>query len=94
MHRSPYGPIKQFALIDWVEQDLMVLAEIKSPENCSDALTKALARILFYRHNDTIMGRRIPAHLENFVPKHIITRLKMLDMFLGLPSSTPKNTGG
>ncbi len=84
-NRTRHIDIKQFALIDWVEQDLMVLAEIKSPENCSDALTKALARILFYRHNDTIMGRRIPAHLDKFVPKHIITRLKMLDMFLGLP---------
>jgi hypothetical protein len=59
-------------LIDWVEQDLMLLAEIKSPENCSDAMTKTLVRILFYCHNDTIMGRRIPVHFKNYIPKDVI----------------------
>jgi hypothetical protein len=82
-NRTRHIDIKHFALIDWVEQDLMLLAGIKSSENCSDAMTKALARILFYRHNDTIMGRRIPAHIRNHISKHISRRLTLLELFLG-----------
>jgi hypothetical protein len=42
--------IKTFALTDWVEQDLMILIDILSSENCAEHLTKALPKTLLYRH--------------------------------------------
>ncbi len=32
-------------------------------------MTKALEKLLFYCHNDTIMGRRIPKHLIPYIRK-------------------------
>jgi hypothetical protein len=58
--RTRHIDIKLFALIDWVQEDLMVLETIPTSDNCSDTMRKALAKTLFYRHTDTIMGRRVP----------------------------------
>jgi hypothetical protein len=52
--------IKYFALQDWVESDLILLHEISSSDNTSDAFTKILSKQLFYRHYDTYMGRCLP----------------------------------
>jgi hypothetical protein len=65
--RTHHIDIREFALVQWVEQDLLILEAIHFSDNCSDAMTKALAKQLFYRHNDTIMGRHIPAHLLVFL---------------------------
>jgi hypothetical protein len=42
--------IKHFALLDWVEQDLLILEAVRTHENASDAMTKTLRKQLFYRH--------------------------------------------
>jgi uncharacterized protein Yka (UPF0111/DUF47 family) len=55
--------IKKFALLDWVEQDLLILKTIKTAENAADGLTKPLAKQLFTRHLDTILGKRIPDYV-------------------------------
>jgi hypothetical protein len=55
--------IKKFALLEWVEQDLILLQSIKSSDNAADSMTKSLGRQLFYRHVDTIMGRRVPQYI-------------------------------
>jgi hypothetical protein len=39
--------IKKFALLDWVEQDLIILQSGKTAENAADGLTKPLAKQLF-----------------------------------------------
>jgi hypothetical protein len=62
MQRTRHIDIKKFAILDWVEQDLMILKTIKTAENAADGMTKPLARQLFSRHVDTIMGRRIPEY--------------------------------
>ncbi len=49
--------IKKFALLDWVEQDLLILRAVKTVENAADGLTKPLAKQLFYRHTDTVLGK-------------------------------------
>ncbi len=54
--------IKHFALLDWVNQDLIVLEHVPTSDNIADAMTKALNKTLFYRHYDTYMGLRIPAY--------------------------------
>jgi hypothetical protein len=95
--------IREFALVDWVLQDLLILEGIKTADNCADTLTKAFAKILFYRHNDTIMGRRTPSHLLPWIitetgsnipqttlsqPATTYSQLPQLD------PSKPKNKGG
>ena len=55
--RTRHVDIKHFSLVDWVEQDIIAIKKISTNDNAGDALTKALPRILFYRHNDTLMGR-------------------------------------
>lgn len=58
--RTRHMDIKKFALLDWVERDLLTLHSIKTTDNTADTMTKALGRQLFFRHSDTLMGRRIP----------------------------------
>ena len=55
--RTRHVEMKHFALLDWVERDLLTLVSVRSSANIADALTKALGRILHYRHFDKIMGR-------------------------------------
>ncbi len=38
--------IKHFALLDWVEQDMLILETMPTSENVSDAMTKMLSRNL------------------------------------------------
>jgi hypothetical protein len=58
--RTRHVDIKKFALLDWMEQDLIILHPITTKENAADTLTKSLGKQLLYRHCDTIMGRRVP----------------------------------
>jgi hypothetical protein len=55
--------IKTFAILNWVEQDLILLHNIKTNDNAADTMTKSLTKQLFYRHVDTMMGRRTPQQL-------------------------------
>ena len=55
---------RYFAILNWVETDQIEIKKIDTTDNASDALTKALGCILFYRHTDTLLGRRPPS----FVP--------------------------
>ena len=60
----------QFAIIDWIEKDLLCLEFVESSLNCADAMNKPLSRIQFYKHFDRIMGRIIPKQFkENTVTK-------------------------
>jgi len=63
--RTRHMDIKHFALIDWVEQDILQLQQISTHDNAADAMTKPLTRQLFYRHRDTYMGYRIPAYARS-----------------------------
>jgi hypothetical protein len=58
--RTRHIDIKHFALLDWVEQDLLILEAISTHDNAADAMTKTLTKQLFYHHYDTYMGIRIP----------------------------------
>lgn len=63
--RTRHLDIKKFALLDWVEQDLLILRNITTSDNAADTFTKSLGKQLFYRHIDTIMGRRVPTLLRS-----------------------------
>ena len=54
--------IKHFALLDWVEQDLLILEHVRTSDNITDAMTKILNSTSFYHHYDTYMGLRVPAY--------------------------------
>ena len=55
--RTRHMDIIHFALIDWVEQDLVQLSQILTKLNTADILTKSTARVLFHRHNDVLMEK-------------------------------------
>jgi hypothetical protein len=57
--------IRQYALNDWVERDLVSLADCASGLNASDLATKQTGGILFARHLDNISGRLIPSYVQS-----------------------------
>jgi deoxyuridine 5'-triphosphate nucleotidohydrolase len=61
--RTRHIDLKKFALLDWIQHDLMLMKRISTSDNCSDALTKQTARQLFYRHFDYILGKCIPHYV-------------------------------
>ena len=62
--RTKHVDIKKFALLDWVEHDLVLMKRIHTNDNSADGLTKSLGRILHYRHFDYIMGHNVPKYAE------------------------------
>ena len=54
---------KYFAILHWVQTDQLCIAKIDTSRNCSDVLTKNTGRLLFYRHNVTLMGKRKPKYI-------------------------------
>jgi hypothetical protein len=66
--RTRHMDIKKFSLLDWVERDLIILHNINTSDNAADTMTKSLGRNLYYRHTDTIMGRRVPDSLARSNP--------------------------
>ena len=60
--RTRHMDTKFFAIQDWVENDLLVLARINIHDNESDTMTKHVGRTLFYRHQDYLMGKIIPEY--------------------------------
>ena len=72
--RTRHMDIKHFALLDWVERDLIVLKRINTTDNYSDAMTKSLGRQLYYRHNDYILGKIIPKYAAAYsLPQPLTT---------------------
>ena len=63
--RTRHIDIRHFALLDWVELDLLALEEINSPENFSDPLTKSVGKNDFWKHYDILMRRKVPKFVEN-----------------------------
>ena len=53
-----------FALQSWVERNLLAFKRISTSDNSADAMTKATARTLLYRHNNHIMGKLIPDYVH------------------------------
>ena len=58
--RTRHVDMRYFAVLDWVEQDLLSIKKISTHDNSADVLTKSLGRSLFYRHVDTLLVRRRP----------------------------------
>lgn len=54
--------VKNFAIQEWCEKDLIILHKIHTTHNWADSLTKAHSKILFYRHMNHILGVYIPEY--------------------------------
>jgi hypothetical protein len=52
-----YIAIRDFALQDWTERNLIALTACSSNANASDMFTKQVGKIFFARHHDHISGR-------------------------------------
>lgn len=59
--RTRHMDMKNFALTDWIERDMVIMKRISTSDNYSDGLTKPLGRQLHYRHNDYILVKHIPS---------------------------------
>ena len=54
--------LRHFTVVDWVAQDLLAVKKIITKDNSSDTLTKSPNKILYYRHNNTLLGHRPPMY--------------------------------
>jgi len=81
--------VKHFALLDWVEQDLILLKTITTYDNAADGITKPLGKQLFYRHADTLLGRRVPNHIKQ---RSKITHLMFNDLSWNMGGVTDTRT--
>lgn len=62
--RMRHVDTRHFAILEWINNDLIQVEKIDTADNSSDVLTKATGRVLFYRHNNTIMGNRTPLYVQ------------------------------
>ena len=56
--------LKNFAIQQWVERDLLLLKRIHTSHNYADAMTKVLGRVKFNKHFDYIMGKVRPSYAD------------------------------
>ena len=63
--RTRHIDIRHFALLDWVERDLIEVSSISTSLNTADVLTKSTPRIIFHRHVDVILGKINPCVLQH-----------------------------
>lgn len=63
--RTRHVDSRFFAILDWVQTDQILVKKIDTSDNASDVLTKPTGRIIFYRHNDTLLGKRQPAYVQS-----------------------------
>ena len=63
--RTRHVDTRYFAILDWVQSDTIDIKKIDTADNAADVFTKALGRVLFYRHTDTILGRRTPSFVTS-----------------------------
>ena len=59
--RTRHVDMRYFAVLDWVEQDLLSVKKISTHDNSTDVLTKSLGQPLFYRHVGTLLGKHRPS---------------------------------
>ena len=65
--RTKHMDLKHFGLQEWVQRDLIILNRINTSDNYADAMTKPLARTLFYRHMNYILGKIVPEYAHKMM---------------------------
>jgi hypothetical protein len=75
--RTRHVELKQFAVLQWVEDEQMIFGDIDTAHNISDSLTKQTGRTKFYQHHDILMGRLRPAYAKPATSQPIISRVSV-----------------
>ncbi len=60
--RTRHVELKQFAVLQWVEDEQIIFGDIGTAYNISDSLTKQTGRTKFHQHHDLLMGRLRPLY--------------------------------
>ena len=60
--RTRHMDIKAVSLLEWVEEDLIILESVDTTHNIADGFTKPLGKNLFHKHNHIIMGEQFPSY--------------------------------
>jgi hypothetical protein len=60
--RTRHVELKQFAVLQWVEDEQIIFGDIGTAYNISDSLTKQTGRTKFHQHHDLLMGRLRPTY--------------------------------
>jgi dUTP pyrophosphatase len=74
--RTRHLELKKFALLDWVQRDLLLMKRISTNDNCADGMTKQNGKQLFYRHFDYILGKHIPKYVKCIENQPTVTSLQ------------------
>ena len=83
--QSRHIEIRTYALLDWVERDLVSLEDVASGLNSSDILTKQTGPLLFARHVDNLSGRLPPPYVNIHLPT--VLRASTAPPFPDFPST-------
>jgi hypothetical protein len=68
--RTRHVELKQFAVLQWVEDEQIIFGDIGTAHNISDSLTKQTGRTKFHQHHDLLMGRLRPTYARHPHPDH------------------------
>jgi hypothetical protein len=68
--RTRHVELKQFAVLQWVEDEQIIFGDIGTTNNISDSLTKQTGRTKFHQHHDILMGRLRPAYARHTHSDH------------------------
>ena len=66
--RTRHICILYFALLQWCENDEIILSALSTSDNVADGLTQLLSTILFHRHRNTLLGNRVPLYVSYTIP--------------------------
>ena len=62
--RTRHVETRYFAILEWTKTEQIRIRKIDTSDNVSDNLTKPNGRVLFYRHADTMLGKRKPLYVS------------------------------
>ena len=61
--RTRHVETKYFAILNCVQTDQLRVAKVDTSNHANDVLTKNTGRLLFHRHNATLMGKQQPQYI-------------------------------
>ena len=63
--RTRHIDMRDFCILQWTEEELIIFNDVASHYNVSDSLSKPTGHIKFYEHMDILMGRRKPTYVHS-----------------------------
>ena len=62
--RTRHIDMRDFCILQWTEEELIIYSDIPTTYNVSDSISKPTGRTKFYEHMDVMMGRRKPSYVH------------------------------